>query len=143
LATGFGFGYVPVASGTVGSLMGILIYLFLNSFSSFWANVLFLGCLFITGVYVSGLTERVLHETDARVIVIDEIYGMVLTLLLIPKATYLVAAFFLFRLFDILKPFPVGMVERKMRGGLAIMLDDVVAAGYTVLILQVFNLVIR
>ncbi len=143
LATGFGCGHVPIASGTVGSLVGVLIYLFLNSLSSFWTNVLFLGCLFVTGVYVSGLAEKVFQETDARVIVIDEIYGMVLTLLLLPKTTYLVAAFVLFRLFDILKPFPVGMVERKMRGGLAIMLDDVVAAGYTVLILRVFNLVIR
>jgi phosphatidylglycerophosphatase A len=62
---------------------------------------------------------------------------------LIPKATYLIAAFILFRLFDILKPFPVALVEQKMRGGVAIMLDDVVAAGYTVLILRVFNLVIR
>ncbi len=106
-------------------------------------NVFFLGCLFIIGIYVSGLAEKVFQETDAKVIVIDEIYGMVLTLLLLPKATYLVAAFVLFRVFDILKPFPVGMVEQKMRGGLAIMLDDVVAAGYTVFILRAFNLFLR
>lgn len=134
---------MPIAPGTVGSLVGVLIYLLLNSLSSFWVNALFLGCLFIMGVYVSGLTEKVLQEKDARVIVIDEIYGMLLTLLLLPKATYLAAAFILFRIFDILKPFPAGMVEQKIQSGLAIMLDDVVAAGYTIIILHVFNLAIQ
>jgi phosphatidylglycerophosphatase A len=143
LATGFGCGHVSIAPGTVGSLVGVLIYLVLNSLSSFLFNVLFLGCLFVVGVYVSGLAEKVFQETDAKVIVIDEIYGMVLTLLMLPKTTYLVAAFVLFRMFDILKPFPVGMVEQKMRGGLAIMLDDVAAAGYAVLILHAFDRFMR
>lgn len=143
LATGFWCGHVPIAPGTVGSLIGVLIYLLLNSLSGFWVDVIFLGCLFIVGVYVSGVAEKVFQKKDAGVIVIDEIYGMVLTLLLLPKATYLAAAFVLFRIFDILKPFPAGMVERKMRGGLGIMLDDIVAAGYTILILHAFNLVIR
>ncbi len=138
LATGFGCGHVPIAPGTAGSLVGVLIYLPLNSLSSFWMNVLFLGCLFIIGIYVSGLAEKVFQEKDSGVIVIDEICGMLLTLLLLPKVTYLAAAFVLFRIFDILKPFPVRMVEQKMRGGLAIMLDDAVAAGYTVLILHAF-----
>jgi phosphatidylglycerophosphatase A len=143
LATGFGCGNVPIAPGTVGSLAGVLIYLLLNNLSSFWMDVIFLGSLFMVGIYVSGVAERVFQERDAGVIVIDEIYGMVLTLLLLPNARYLVAAFVLFRIFDILKPFPVGMVERKVWGGLGIMLDDVVAAGYTVLILHGFHLIVR
>ncbi|MCI0525891.1 MAG: phosphatidylglycerophosphatase A, partial [Nitrospira sp.] len=92
LATGFGCGYVPIAPGTAGSLVGVLIYLFLNSLSSFWMNVLFLGCLFIIGIYVSGLAEKGFQEKDSGVIVIDEICGMLLTLLLLPKVTYLAAA---------------------------------------------------
>ena len=143
LATGFGCGYVPVAPGTVGSLVGVLIYLLLASLSTFAVNILFAGCLFIVGVYVTGMAEKVFRVTDARAIVIDEISGMLLTLLLLPGQVYLPAAFILFRGLDILKPFPIRVVERKMSGGLAIMLDDVVAAGYTILILNGFDFLIR
>ena len=143
LATGFGCGHAPVAPGTVGSLFGVLIYLLLASLFPFIVNILFLGCLFLVGVSVSGVAEKIFRETDARAIVIDEIHGMVLTLLLLPRQAYLPVAFVLFRVLDIFKPFPAGMVERKMSGGLAIMLDDVVAAGYTILILNGFDLLIR
>jgi phosphatidylglycerophosphatase A len=143
LATGLGCGYVPVAPGTVGSLVGVLFYLVFNSLSSFWVNVFFLVCLFAMGVYVSGMAEEIFQETDAKAIVIDEIHGMFLTLLLLPEPSYMVAAFVLFRGFDILKPFPARLVEQKMRGGFAIMMDDVVAAGYAILILHVFDRFIR
>jgi len=143
LATGFGCGHAPVAPGTVGSLFGVLIYLLLASLFPFIVNILFLGCLFLVGVSVSGVAEKIFRETDARAIVIDEIHGMVLTLLLLPRQAYLPVAFVLFRVLDIFKPFPAGMVERKMSGGLAIMLDDVVAAGYAILILNGFDLLIR
>lgn len=143
LATGFGCGHVPVAPGTVGSLFGVLIYLLLASLFPFTVNILFLGCLFLVGVSVSGVAEKIFRETDSRAIVIDEIHGMVLTLLLLPRQAYLPAAFVLFRVLDIFKPFPAGIVERKMSGGLAIMLDDVVAAGYAILILNGFDLLIR
>jgi len=143
LATGFGCGTVPVAPGTVGSLFGVLIYLLLASLFPFIVNILFLGCLFLVGVSVSGVAEKIFRETDARAIVIDEIHGMILTLLLLPRQAYLPVAFVLFRVLDIFKPFPAGMVERKMSGGLAIMLDDVVAAGYAILILNGFDLLIR
>lgn len=143
LATGFGCGHVPVAPGTVGSLAGVLIYLLLNSLFSLGVNILLLGCLFSLGVYVSGTAEKIFQETDARVIVIDEILGMILTLLLVPRKVYLPVAFVLFRALDILKPFPAGIVEQKMRGGLAIMLDDVIAAGYTIFLLNVVDYFIR
>jgi phosphatidylglycerophosphatase A len=143
LATGFGCGHAPVAPGTVGSLFGVLIYLLLASLFPFIVNILFLGCLFLVGVSVSGVAEKIFRETDARAIVIDEIHGMILTLLLLPRQAYLPVAFVLFRVLDIFKPFPAGMVERKMSGGLAIMLDDVVAAGYAILILNGFDLLIR
>ena len=143
LATGFGCGRVPVAPGTVASLLGVLIYLLLASLSTRVVSFLILGCLFTVGVSVSGMAEKIFQETDARAIVIDEIHGMVLTLLLLPRPGYLPVAFVLFRGLDILKPFPAGMVERKMSGGLAIMLDDVVAAGYTILILNGFDLLLN
>ena len=143
LATGFGCGHAPVAPGTVGSLFGVLIYLLLANLFPFIVNILFLGCLFLVGVSVSGVAEKIFRETDARAIVIDEIHGMILTLLLLPRQAYLPVAFVLFRVLDIFKPFPAGMVERKMSGGLAIMLDDVVAAGYAILILNGFDLLIR
>lgn len=142
LATGFGCGYSPYAPGTVGSLVGVLLYLPLNGLFAFWINVLIVSGLFVVGVYFSGLAERALQERDSRVIVIDEIHGMFLTLLLIPGQTYILAAFILFRALDILKPFPAGWMERKMKGGWAIMMDDVIAAVYTIFILHEFDLLL-
>jgi phosphatidylglycerophosphatase A len=143
LATGLGCGYIPIAPGTVGSLIGVFCYLVLHRFFSDWVNVIFLVCLFVIGVFVSGMAEKTFQETDARAIIIDEIHGMFLTLLLLPKQVYLIAAFVLFRGFDIFKPFPARLVEQRMNGGLAIMLDDIVAAGYTVLILHAFDFAMR
>jgi phosphatidylglycerophosphatase A len=143
LATGVGCGRVPIAPGTVGSLAGVLIFLLLSSLSTFVVNLFFAGCLFVIGIFASEAAEKVFREKDSRMIVIDEIHGMLLTLLLLPGLAYLPFAFILFRGLDILKPFPAGMVERKMSGGLAIMLDDVIAAGYTILILNGVALFIR
>ena len=139
LATGFGCGYAPVASGTAGSLAGLILYLLLGRYS-FWANLLFIVFLFGVGVYVSGLAERSFQRIDPGEIVIDEILGMVLVLSLLPAATYgyWLAAFVLFRVLDIVKPYPANVIERSLKGGWGIMLDDVVAAGYAILILHAF-----
>lgn len=138
LATGFGCGYSPVAPGTVGSLAGLLLYLGLGRYS-FAANLVFVVVLFAAGVYICGAAEKAFKRTDPGEIVLDEIHGMVLALSLLPSAAYWPAAFVLFRALDVLKPFPAGMLERTLKGGWGIMLDDVVAAIYTVLVLAAYH----
>ena len=138
LATGFGCGYFPWAPGTVGSLAGLLIFLPLRDLP-LWAQLIFAGALLVIGIPVCGAAERALGGTDPSEVVLDEILGMVLVLALVSDIRYWPAAFILFRILDILKPFPVRTVERRLPGGWGIMLDDVVAAIYTVFIIQVFD----
>ena len=136
IATGFGSGYSPIASGTAGSLVGLLIYLGLKDLSSLHYFII-LVALFVIGCYTSGVAEKTFKEKDSGRIVFDEIHGMLLTLWTLPQnAIYVIAGFFLFRLFDIWKPFPARYVEKKVPGGFGVMLDDTVAALYANGILQ-------
>ena len=136
IATGFGSGYSPIASGTAGSLVGLLIYLGLKDLSSLHYFII-LVALFIIGCYTSGVAEKAFKEKDSGRIVIDEIHGMLLTLWTLPQnLSYVIMGFFLFRLFDIWKPFPARYLERKIPGGFGVMLDDTVAALYANGILQ-------
>ncbi len=136
IATGFGSGYSPIASGTAGSLVGLLIYLGLKDLSSLHYFIV-LVALFIIGCYTSGVAEKTFGEKDSGRIVIDEIHGMLLTLWTLPQSTsYVIMGFFLFRLFDIWKPFPARTLEKRVPGGLGVMLDDTAAALYANGILQ-------
>jgi len=129
-------GYLPVAPGTFGSLAGVAIfYLFKNSQLNL---LIFTLGLLILGFLVSGKAEKVFGRNDPSCIVIDEVCGMLLSLLLLPyyAVWVVILAFFYFRLLDTLKPFPAGRVER-MSGGLGLMGDDIVAAFYTNIILQI------
>ena len=136
IATGFGSGYSPIASGTAGSLVGLLIYLGLRDLSSLHYFII-LVAFFIIGCYTSGVAEKTFREKDSSRIVIDEIHGMLLTLWTLPQTTlYVIVGFFLFRLFDIWKPFPARYLEKKVPGGFGVMLDDTAAALYANGILQ-------
>jgi phosphatidylglycerophosphatase A len=121
--------------GTVGSLGGLAVY-FVVKYSDFvYAfSILF---LFFLGILFAGEAEKVYRHKDARMIVIDEACGMLLSLFLVPDNPLLIIlGFFMFRVFDILKPPPARRMER-LTGSLGIMFDDVIAAIYTNLILQV------
>jgi phosphatidylglycerophosphatase A len=141
LATGAYSGYAPVASGTLGSLVALpLLFLFAQLFplSPLLQAVLLL--LLIAGAcWTAGAAERYLDEHDSGKIVIDEIVGMltagVLLDLTLPR---LIVAFFLFRLFDILKPPPARYFDRQVPGGAGVVLDDVCAGIYTNLFVRVF-----
>ncbi len=137
LATGFGSGYSPFAPGTAGSLVGVLLFL-LFGWYSLSANLVFLVFLFFFGVYVCGVSEKSFRRHDAKEIVLDEIHGMYLVLSFMPSPTYWLPAFLVFRAMDILKPYPANIFDRKVKGGWGIMLDDLVAAIYAVLILKAF-----
>ena len=133
--TGFYSGFFPFASGTFGSLVALIVFLF----SSFhlWYNLLALILIFYwIGVYTAKKIE-ILVGQDPSIVVIDEFVGMWISLLFIPiSATSIIIGFILFRIFDILKPFPANYFNNRT-GGNAIMLDDVIAGIYANLILQV------
>lgn len=131
LATGLGAGLSPYAPGTVGTIMGIplcLLFSLLTPELSLLSVIAF--CFF--AVYVSGEAEILYEEKDSRKIVIDEISGYLVAMLFVhPSAGTLAAGFFLFRLFDILKPFPVRLLEQCLPRGYGVVGDDVMAGIYS------------
>jgi len=141
IATFAGAGYSPFAPGTAGSAVGIVVVVGLSLLrwppiraSAMLALVAML--LFAVGVWAAGRAEDYFGRTDPGQVVIDEVVGQILTFLLLPQAGYLwlAAGFLLFRIFDILKPFPARQAERIPRGW-GIMVDDVVAGLYAMAVL--------
>lgn len=137
IAFGFGSGLMPVAPGTWGTLAAIPLYLLLMH--CHWSiYLLFTFIAFILGVWVSDKVSKDLGVHDYKGIVWDEVVGYLLTMFLAPKGFFwIILGFVLFRLFDIWKPQPIGYVDQKVNGGLGIMLDDVLAAVPSWLIMQV------
>ena len=130
-------GYVPVASGTVTTLIvGVPLYLLFSTLSGagyFVATLVFTAF----SVYISHQAEIILDEKDSRKIVIDEFPGYLVAMMFIPKNWKTIAvAFLIERAIDITKVYPANMVEKKIPGGLGVVLDDVVAGIYTNLILR-------
>ena len=140
LATGFYSGYSPFASGTAGSLVGLLFYIIPGFEKPFILPTLTLAFL-IVGIKISAQMEQAFGD-DPQIVVIDEIVGMWIALLFLPKKfSIALLAFLLFRLFDIFKPPPARQAER-LKNGVGIMLDDVVAGLYANVVLQLFLLVV-
>ena len=136
VATVFFIGYIPFAPGTFGSLAALIFVLLLKPPVSL--QVALLWAVFFIGLFSAHFAEKAFGERDSGHIVIDEFAGYLVSVLFLPlTAGYLIAAFFLFRFFDILKPSPIRNVERALNGGLGIMLDDVLAGVATNVILQV------
>lgn len=131
----FYLGHSPFMPGTVGSLGGLVIYFLVRNNDILYAfSILF---LFTLGVLFAGEAEKIYKRKDPAMIVIDEACGMLLALFFVPFNLYsVIVGFFLFRIFDILKPPPARRLE-KLTGSLGIMFDDIVAALYTNIILQV------
>ena len=129
LGAGFGTGLAPVAPGTVGSLLALVIYAFLPISEDSLALYLMVGVGFLVGIWATGtLTSP--SEHDPGKAVWDEFIGMWATCILLPKTvSWLAAAFFLFRILDIVKPWPVRRLER-LPGGVGIMADDLLAGLY-------------
>ncbi|MDQ7787077.1 MAG: phosphatidylglycerophosphatase A [Thermodesulfovibrionales bacterium] len=133
-------GYLPVAPGTWGSLAALAAYIAVKP--SIFLHVLAVLLILPVGIAASSSAEKSLDQKDSRHIVIDEACGFLVAVLLLPFSIgYTFAAFFLFRVFDILKPFPVRKAETALSGGLGVMADDVVAGIYANLILQIWNLI--
>jgi phosphatidylglycerophosphatase A len=135
LAFGFGAGLVPLAPGTCGTLLGWALAWGLGGLSP----ALLLGAvllLFLLGVWACGVTGRHLGVPDHGAMVWDEVVAFLLVLAIVPRELpWQLAAFVLFRLFDIAKPPPIRHFERRYHGGFGVMFDDLIAAAYTLLVL--------
>ena len=135
IASFFYLGHSPYMPGTVGSLAGLTAFFIVRTNDILYAfTILF---FFTLGVLFAGEAEKIYRHKDPGMIVIDEVTGMLLALFCVPFSMFsVILGFFLFRIFDILKPPPARRMERKA-GSLGIMFDDIIAAIYTNLILQV------
>ena len=136
LAFGFGSGLAPKAPGTFGTIAAIPLYLLLCHLSlPLYAAVLVLS--FVIGVYLCGKTADDLGVHDHPGIVWDEFVGFWITMFAAPAGwAWLLLGFILFRIFDIWKPWPIRVLDKNMESGLGIMIDDVLAGVYALLILQ-------
>lgn len=140
ISTFFYAGLFPYAPGTVGSICGFVIYVFLFRYLNPYEYAL--ACLFIfaVGVYYASESERLLGFKDPPQVVIDEVLGYLLTMAggfyAGYSLVYALVGLGFFRFFDILKPFPVRYIDEKMTGGIGIMLDDVAAAVFSAIILM-------
>ena len=135
VATGLGTGYAPVASGTFGSMLGLVVWALLPSSPAVQAVAIVV--VMAAGVWSGTIAERHFHATDPSPVVVDEVLGMLVTLFLNPVGwTGAAAGFFLFRLFDVIKPYPANRLER-LHGGLGIMADDFMAAIYANITLRI------
>jgi len=136
IATGCYSGYLPKAPGTWGSLVGLLLFFLLHSLSLPVYLAVTAG-LFVVGSFAAGEAEKILDNRDPGIVVIDEIVGMLIAMTAVPATPLaMVFGFILFRIFDIAKPFPVNFFDQRFHGGLGIMLDDVMAGIYSLVIMQ-------
>jgi len=130
LATWWGAGYSPIAPGTAGTIAAIPFYFLLRLLPlyGYLACVLGIG---LVACWAAGEAERIFQEQDSKRIVIDEAVGFFITMTALPPTwPYLIGGFCLFRCLDILKPPPIRLIERKVKGGYGVVLDDVLAGIY-------------
>ena len=139
LAFGFGSGLAPRAPGSWGSLVGLVLYILAVQLAGM-PQVYFVAIIliaFAAGVYVCGRVARELGVHDHGGIVWDEFVGLWLALFALPSGwLWPLIGFALFRFFDIVKPFPIGWFDRQVKGGLGIMVDDVLAGSMAFVVLQ-------
>ncbi len=139
IATAAYAGYFPVAPGTVGSAVGLLVYAIVWWMHSPVVEVALIAVLFAAGVWAGTTAEQYFGGIDPGPVVIDEVVGMLITLAFIPVGwSAALAGFFLFRVFDIIKPYPAGRFE-QLHGGLGVMADDAMAAVYANLSLRLLT----
>lgn len=140
LATSCGVGYIPFAPGTFGSAAGLLLWWVLPGTPT--AAVAATVVVFAIGTWAASIVERHAGKTDPGIVVIDEVLGMLVTLLFNPVTWKgAVLGFLLFRVFDVIKPYPANRLER-LHGGLGIMADDAMAGVYANIALRLAPLVV-
>lgn len=139
IAQGAYAGRSPFAPGTAGTAVGVLLYLMLKDLP-LAGYIAVCAVVILAGTWIADQAEKLLGKKDHPSIVIDEVAGYLLSLFMLPPDWgFILAGFFLFRFFDILKPYPLNAFQR-IGGGLGIMLDDIGAGIYTNIVLQAFVL---
>jgi phosphatidylglycerophosphatase A len=137
LSLGFGSGLSPKMPGTMGTVIGVGLYLLLPHMD--WK--IYLGIIlasFFVGIFLCGYTAKALKVHDHPGIVWDEIVGYFITMFMVPKEwVWILIGFLLFRLFDILKPWPISIADKRLKGGFGIMIDDVIAGIFALIIIQI------
>ena len=136
LALGFGSGLVPKAPGTFGTLAAIPLFLLFCGLSPlYYALVVLIVCL--VGIYVCGATAKDIGVHDHGAIVWDEFAGFFITMFMIPVTWQsILAGFVIFRVLDILKPWPISIADKKLTGGFGIMFDDILAGALALIIMH-------
>lgn len=134
IAFGFGSGLAPRAPGTVGTLLGLPLFWLIEAAAPDLPNrIVLVIAVFLLGVWACGRTGRALGVADHGGMVWDEIAAFALVLLFTPAGWLWIAlAFALFRLFDILKPWPIRVADAQLKNGFGVMFDDLLAAGYAI-----------
>ncbi len=136
LALGFGSGLAPKAPGTFGTLAAIPIFLLLSLLSP-WVYMSAVLLMSIAGIYICGKTAKDVGVHDHGAIVWDEFVGFFITMFMVPlSVTSIIVGFILFRLFDIFKPWPISIADKKLQGGFGIMFDDVLAGIFSLVIMH-------
>ena len=129
-------GFAPVAPGTVGSAAGVALFYLIRGVEGVWAQPLLIAVLFGAGVWAASIAEQALGGTDPGPVVIDEVVGMLITLLWLPVTPLgALVGFLVFRVLDVVKPWPSRQFE-SLHGGLGIMADDAMAAVYGQLLMR-------
>jgi phosphatidylglycerophosphatase A len=136
IALGFGAGLAPVAPGTAGTVLAFPISVALSALLQPVHMVLLIAGLFWLGIWACARTARSLGVPDHAAIVWDEVVAFLLVLEFTPGgAAWQAGAFVAFRMFDVVKPWPIGDIDRRWKGGFGVMCDDLVAALYTVFVI--------
>jgi phosphatidylglycerophosphatase A len=141
LASGLGLGYSPIAPGTAGTLLGIVIFLGMGRIHAL-AYLIILFALFFFSCWLSARSEDILQKQDPQIVVIDEVVGFLVTMFTFPlNWHYILAGFLLFRFFDIVKIYPASYFDREGPPGYGVVLDDVISGIYANICLQIARLV--
>tara|TARA_B100000029_G_scaffold499009_1_gene568750 strand:- start:1912 stop:2394 length:483 start_codon:yes stop_codon:yes gene_type:complete len=141
ISTGFGIGLAPVAPGTFGSFLGAIIFLLISHLylSDFFMMGILLTVFVISQISISLTLEKIDKE-DPQEVVMDEVLGMMITLMAVPPdPKWLIAAFFIFRIADIIKPWPASYFDANYKNALGIILDDVFAAIYSIIFIVILK----
>ncbi|MBM3345941.1 MAG: phosphatidylglycerophosphatase A [Betaproteobacteria bacterium] len=140
IALGLGTGLAPVAPGTVGTLLAFPIHVLFATHLPVLPHIAAIALLFALGVWACGVTGRAMGIADHSGMVWDEVVAMLIVLFVVPAGLWWwLAAFLLFRVFDVLKPPPIRYFDRTVKGGFGVMFDDIFAAFYTLLALALYQ----
>ncbi len=143
ITTFLGIGYLPLMPGTFASFAYLLLHFFALKEFPFYLTLFLIFIVFFAGVIFSTKAEKIFEKKDPRPVVIDEVFGQMVSLFLIPyKITPLLIGFFLFRIFDVLKPFPCFYFQ-KIKGGWGIMLDDLFAGLWANFFLRIIIIILK